>query len=1417
MVDMYKTRCILVFWVTGLLFLTWLWCAPAIGATALPPEDVSSLEWVRISGAPVQVRLSSIAVVSSTSGWAVGGEGIILHHDGHDWAMTSSPTIERLNSIAMVSTDEGWIAGEYGTLLYLQEGVWTIWPQQLPDINFHAIAAADAYHIWAVGRAGTIVAYDGIRWTTQESGVPFALNGVAAFSPTLAFAVGSGGTILSYRGDRWRAEASPTTVALSAVTLLAADDGWAVGSDGVILHYDGYTWTLVPSPVRDPLFAVTAVAKDSVWAAGRTGLLLHYDGYAWNQVDGPEAYSLYGMTTAYNGDVWAVGFGSALLHYDGVAWSHASRITSSTFYAVTEAQDARWAVGEAGALWVDRGSGWLAEQSPVTLSLHAAAGDTAGILWLAGAEGVLLKRTPDAHWDVLTSPTTLTLRGLTFPAPGVGWAVGGDVVRRLSWAQGTLLYYDGLSWTEVMTFPEESLYAISFYTPDIGWAVGDAGSIWRYDGAIWQREVTPVHTTLQSVAALGAEEAWAVGEAGVILHRQGDHWVQVPSPTSHRLYDVLMRDTTEGWAFGDTGVLLHYDGLSWHILPSPTQYRLFDGMFDTHGTLWSVGNTGTLLRRVTPVAGSFRLMADQTEYFAQPGATIVMTAEITALDGYTRPLDIQIAGLNQDLIVDWVTSTVSPPSLLEVQLTLPITYPTGVSSLTVVAGDGLVTRTLDFHFTILPGIWEKGLHTSLGRVLRDVDIAVNTAWAVGDGGVIVRYDHRGLYEYAPCTHFDLYAVDVISSTLGWAVGDGGTLLHFDGSSWIGVTSPTTMPLHSIASRRTDDVWVVGGGGTLLHYDGEQWQQTAAPSTDWLYAVALADDGSGWAVGWGGAIWRYANDVWQVFPSPTHQWLRAVTVLSPDEAWAVGSQGTLLHYISGNWHLIPGPTASRLFDVWFTAHDDGWAVGGDGDLLHYDGQTWKLLPNVAPTSFRALALADLYGLAVGDMGQISCYLPVGQDMTQTLLLPGCGATPGSVTQALPHLTYLPVVGRHSLFEAPLEVFGVQTVGGAFSRDPAIVFHMHAAGIRWARLSLYWNQIEPFNTEPDEFRWSMYDDWLELLSQAEIQPLLFLNRQPAWASTFVAGALDESDSLEFGEFVRAAVARYSAPPYGVTHWEVYNEPDNSDISLAERGWGFWGNDGAGYAEQLALVYPAMKSANLAAQLVFGGVAHEYFVENGGPFVRSFITDVLKAGGGAYFDVFNFHYYGTDLPGQIRYFRQMLAGYELNKPLICTEAGTHSGIPAVEDAGDIYAEYLPKVMVQGIAGGLRIVDWFALADMESTWRPGLFSLKRTFRPTYRVYQVLTGVLRSARYQRPLSIPENPHASLAGYVFSVPQANGRLDVVWDVSGQGVVWQVSAPWVYITDREGNTWYKYDGQDGVFDGRTTLFVDANPLYVLYGR
>ena len=73
------------------------------------------------------------------------------------------------------------------------------------------------------------------------------------------------------------------------------------------------------------------------------------------------------------------------------------------------------------------------------------------------------------------------------------------------------------------------------------------------------------------------------------------------------------------------------------------------------------------------------------------------------------------------------------------------------------------------------------------------------------------------------------------------------------------------------------------------------------------------------------------------------------------------------------------------------------------------------------------------------------------------------------------------------------------------------------------------------------------------------------------------------------------------------------------------------GDAYAALLTAAYPAIKAANPQAKVVFGGIAYDWFTDadpvtpaNNGPFVRAFFEDVLKNGGGGYFDVMNFHFY-------------------------------------------------------------------------------------------------------------------------------------------------------------------------------------------------
>jgi alpha-L-arabinofuranosidase len=77
---------------------------------------------------------------------------------------------------------------------------------------------------------------------------------------------------------------------------------------------------------------------------------------------------------------------------------------------------------------------------------------------------------------------------------------------------------------------------------------------------------------------------------------------------------------------------------------------------------------------------------------------------------------------------------------------------------------------------------------------------------------------------------------------------------------------------------------------------------------------------------------------------------------------------------------------------------------------------------------------------------------------------------------------------------------------------------------------------------------------------------------------------------------AVERYSAPPYNVKYWEIYNEPDapkNTNEPPYGMIYGCWGISGdtyfggEAYGEMLKVVYPYIKSANSSAQVLVGGL--------------------------------------------------------------------------------------------------------------------------------------------------------------------------------------------------------------------------------------
>ncbi|HSJ53957.1 MAG TPA: cellulase family glycosylhydrolase [Anaerolineae bacterium] len=381
----------------------------------------------------------------------------------------------------------------------------------------------------------------------------------------------------------------------------------------------------------------------------------------------------------------------------------------------------------------------------------------------------------------------------------------------------------------------------------------------------------------------------------------------------------------------------------------------------------------------------------------------------------------------------------------------------------------------------------------------------------------------------------------------------------------------------------------------------------------------------------------------------------------------------------------------------------------------------------------------------------------------------------------------------------------------------------AGAARVRIPLSWASVEPANTSPSEYRWSTHDLWFERLSASGKDLILTIEGNPTWAATFSGGPIDKVPISEFVEFVVAAVERYSAPPYNVRLWEFYNEPDNGDpLWAVKSGLGYWGYQPEAYADMLAAVYQPIKQVDPEAQVLLGGIAFDFWPEDGGPFVPEFLDRVLQHGGGAYFDILNFHYYptafayrwapyGPGLIGKTTFLRDKLAAYGLNKPAICTEAGVENVNTGTDE---IQSRYIPILYAETMAADLLSLSWFMLVDQDlGYWKTGLLYADLTRKPAFYAYQTVAALLGEASYLGALSTAEKGTDTMEAYRFLASGGQKPFTVAWTNDGLAYPLTLSGRRVLVVDKYGLERWAYDVADGRLDGVTLVQVGSSPVYL----
>jgi len=413
-------------------------------------------------------------------------------------------------------------------------------------------------------------------------------------------------------------------------------------------------------------------------------------------------------------------------------------------------------------------------------------------------------------------------------------------------------------------------------------------------------------------------------------------------------------------------------------------------------------------------------------------------------------------------------------------------------------------------------------------------------------------------------------------------------------------------------------------------------------------------------------------------------------------------------------------------------------------------------------------------------------------------------------------YLPLVMKY--YDSTIPPFGV-TIYGPID-DTTGLEEIRELRLSWVTTDVSWSDIEADAPVDDThiYDWSIYDTKLANAAAAGLRPIALVRNNPSWAADNPDGPVRDINDLK--AFLGALVERYDgdglvdAPGnLKVEYWQLYAEPDANER---------WGHNGAGYAEMLAQVQPVMKAANPTAKIMNGGLAYDWFEDQGGPFVRSFLPDLLAAGGGGYLDMVAIHYYPIfifTISAKMQEVREILDSYGYSHlPMICSEMGFWSD-PAKWSSPEEQARRLVRMFVRGMSVDLEIMTWFSVFDFGTgTATLGLLYPDGSRKPSYFAYQTLVSQLRGAHYKCRLV---TAYPEVEGHILSIHGGAREKGVVWTnpVEGVEVVREMSFPVSHlrVVEKEGAELIIQDGGggdlDGIADGKVTIEITGSPVYV----
>ena len=551
------------------------------------------------------------------------------------------------------------------------------------------------------------------------------------------------------------------------------------------------------------------------------------------------------------------------------------------------------------------------------ITLRAVWGDGDGAVFAVGQSGAVLAWN-GTGWQDMSDDSDVTFRAV--------WGTAGDNVYAVGStnAKGIIRHYDGSRWEEMQSATYQNLNAIWGPAADDLFAVGDNGTIVHFDGTLWSPMASGTDDDLIHIHGISATEIIAVGRLQTVLHYDGAGWTKVsPQGESGGVYlDMAWSDGKEKvLADASGGTLLQFDGTQWAELACDALFQRIVGVWGLGETAWVAGIGADSRYRLAAYSGGKWVLID-------------------GWDGDLTPICVSFSSAGQA----WVLGRTDPSDQI-----LKYDGSTWAS---------VGTETPGFIFN---AVWGK---------------APSNVIAVGEGGMIRRYDGRTWHEETAPVAVDLLDVWAGPDTDFFAVGKNGTVLRRDADArWQQVASNTGATLNAVRGDSRGRIYVAGDGGTLLRIDGQDCTPMESGTDQGLTAIWISGDDTLYVAGKGAVLQVYQEGHWAPFAAPLPEDatdLVGIWGTSKEDIWAAISINTtkpqLYHYDGTAWGIdydIYG--ADRIRGT--GGGESFFIVRGGDDLYRTDGDTWsRMVPR------KGVGLYDIWAtqtdrFLVGDQGMI----------------------------------------------------------------------------------------------------------------------------------------------------------------------------------------------------------------------------------------------------------------------------------------------------------------------------------------------------------------------------------------------------------------------------------------------------------------